>query len=87
MYQSVTGVTVGRLLLKFGGFKVTIHIDTLCVPIVNKLIVAILELSKIWIKKLEYRFDHQEPPPAMYRLSQLSEVVLYSSFTFKAKIH
>ncbi len=76
-----TKVSLG-LLLEFGGFKVIVHIDTLCVPIVNKLIVAILELSKIWIKILEYRFDHQQPPPAMYRLSQLSKVVLYSPFTF-----
>ncbi len=87
LYQSVTRLTDGRLLLEFGGFKVIVHIDTLCIPIVNKLIVAILELSKIWIKFLEYRFDHQQPPPAMYRLSQLSKVVLYSPFTFKAKIH
>ncbi len=63
--------------------KLIVHIDTLCVPIVNKLIVAILELSNIWIKILEYRFAHQQPPAAMYRLSQLSKVVLYSPFTFK----
>lgn len=81
-----TKVTLG-LLLEFGGFKVIVHIDTLCVPIVNKLIVAILELSKVWIKILEYRFDHQQPPPAKYRLSQLSKVVLYFPFTFKPKIH
>jgi hypothetical protein len=85
VYQSVTRVIVGTLLLEFGGFKVIVHIDILCVPIINKLIVAILKFSNFLIKTLEYRFDHQQPPAAMYRLSQLSKVVLYSILLLNLK--